>query len=874
MDGFEVIDPTRSQPHQADGSSKHKKKKKKKMHKHTRPEDEMAASLLSHLGKDASGEQSNSTAPNLPSALSTSNSMGDAARGLISLGASAFITTPMTASNPHANTSQSLPSNWPFSTALPPMPQPSSAAPSLPSLAMMASSAFPSSSFAYPPGFGGIPSMTWSQTASPAFNPMVLSAQMPPSAFHLGMPSSFSALSSSLQPTFVPSPSTSPSANRTSKDNDVTSSLATSSANLTTSPAAPMAPRLPSTSAPIASVPAHTATDASIDPGPLNSSSLASSSERFRQGTTKAAAPAGPDISNRCDVEAELSKLTVEQRSQLQKLHSLWHLSKTHYAELDQAGIPYRKGKWSRSEEQMLNGNIWAFMQRYPEQSVIDIVKNRDDAKKFKTEFYQTASRGIWRPIFHIYRRILRLYSGTDDGETRTKLKFSDAERQRLIELHSMYGNKWTKIGKLMQRTADSCREYWRGRLAVSHEQGPWTPEMERELEQIMIKKYMTADYRSIPGTSWASVANDLTLTRRTPVQVQKKWQGLQPRMMQRLRKTGKKPWLPEDDWTLVQATMAQNVPDDGLVDYHKVAEAVDYARSPSSCRRRLRKLLSMVEDRTTMTFADQLQWLLKHRPLVVKLLSSSLKRQRREEYRSSELVLSSEDEARGSERKPLKHKSKHRKRDKHGKRTHSASLLNAVDPSILGQSATPYAIGNQSTIAPTTTATTMTSRPASTTKQLMSMAFFTPTASQLEQGVFAADPGTSAMTPNGSVPSLAPHEMPELDDGFAPMPKKAKNSKSKHEHKKSKKKKKHKHRHRGASEEQTSFTQQHLSHQPQYQLEQLDLDQSQQVQSELPYQYSAPTIPTLATSSLPSNLSTSLSTSIADILQTETPST
>jgi hypothetical protein len=66
---------------------------------------------------------------------------------------------------------------------------------------------------------------------------------------------------------------------------------------------------------------------------------------------------------------------------------------------------------------------------------------------------------------------------------------------------------------------------------------------------------------------SWQQIAKSLKTTRRSETQVRKKWgESLRPRVMQRLRKSGTRPWTGEDDWRMIQAVLDGNFPDKTVV--------------------------------------------------------------------------------------------------------------------------------------------------------------------------------------------------------------------------------------------------------------------------------------------------------------------
>ena len=68
--------------------------------------------------------------------------------------------------------------------------------------------------------------------------------------------------------------------------------------------------------------------------------------------------------------------------------------------------------------------------------------------------FIYLTAKGIHRPLFAIYRRVLRMYeSGNYVG------KYSSDEVQRLKELKKKHGNDWTAIGLALGRSASSVKD-------------------------------------------------------------------------------------------------------------------------------------------------------------------------------------------------------------------------------------------------------------------------------------------------------------------------------------------------------------------------------------------------------------------------------
>jgi hypothetical protein len=64
------------------------------------------------------------------------------------------------------------------------------------------------------------------------------------------------------------------------------------------------------------------------------------------------------------------------------------------------------------------------------------------------------AAKGIHRPLFAIYRRVLRTYeTGNYNG------KYTPEEIVKLRELKRKHGNDWTAIGLALGRSASSVKD-------------------------------------------------------------------------------------------------------------------------------------------------------------------------------------------------------------------------------------------------------------------------------------------------------------------------------------------------------------------------------------------------------------------------------
>ena len=75
---------------------------------------------------------------------------------------------------------------------------------------------------------------------------------------------------------------------------------------------------------------------------------------------------------------------------------------------------------------------------------------NSDERK----DFYRCISRGLQRPLFSVYRRVIRMYDAKNHIG-----KYTDDEVERLKELREEFGSDWAKIGAAMGRSAASVKD-------------------------------------------------------------------------------------------------------------------------------------------------------------------------------------------------------------------------------------------------------------------------------------------------------------------------------------------------------------------------------------------------------------------------------
>ncbi|XP_020606788.1 cyclin-D-binding Myb-like transcription factor 1 [Orbicella faveolata] len=157
----------------------------------------------------------------------------------------------------------------------------------------------------------------------------------------------------------------------------------------------------------------------------------------------------------------------------------------------------------------------FAFLQanNIPDPNIIIFEMTKDDRK----DFYRTIAKGIRRPLFAIYRRVLRMYDRRNYVG-----KYSAEEVEQLKSLKEKHGNDWATIGAAMGRSASSVKD--RFRLMRDHcHSGKWTAEEEQRLSGAVheLSSAASGDFITA-GISWAAVAQRVGT--RSEKQCRSKW--------------------------------------------------------------------------------------------------------------------------------------------------------------------------------------------------------------------------------------------------------------------------------------------------------------------------------------------------------------
>ncbi|XP_067136600.1 cyclin-D-binding Myb-like transcription factor 1 [Centruroides vittatus] len=190
-------------------------------------------------------------------------------------------------------------------------------------------------------------------------------------------------------------------------------------------------------------------------------------------------------------------------------------LTKQQKERLSSMGIELRMGSWSKSEDKILKRNWNNLIEKYKlkhphvllgltQKKVCMAVRKFIRVKKFYCQLAKDLNN---RPIHSCYLRARRLFHPYRNENKKGWVGTSRDEVEDLQALVSIYGNKWTKIGHMVNREAKNISEIirWHRKKAVK---GHWSAEEEENLIEAIKTVLQTNDVAGVYyGIQWEEVA-------------------------------------------------------------------------------------------------------------------------------------------------------------------------------------------------------------------------------------------------------------------------------------------------------------------------------------------------------------------------------
>uniref|UniRef100_A0A671RV89 Cyclin-D-binding Myb-like transcription factor 1 n=1 Tax=Sinocyclocheilus anshuiensis TaxID=1608454 RepID=A0A671RV89_9TELE len=248
-----------------------------------------------------------------------------------------------------------------------------------------------------------------------------------------------------------------------------------------------------------------------------------------------------------------------------------WFTTKEDKDTLVNKGHKWKQGMWSKEEIDLLMSNIEHYLKNRGIRDPAEIIFEM--SKEERKDFYRSIACGLNRPLFAVYRRVLRMYDNRNHVG-----KYTDEEINKLKELREKHGNDWATIGAALGRSASSVKDRCR-LMKDTCNTGKWTEEEERRLAEVVHELTGTeAGDVVTQGVSWASVA-ELVGTR-SEKQCRSKWLNYL-----NWKQSGGTEWTKEDDINLVRRIAELDVEDENEINWDILAGGWSSVRSPQWLR-------------------------------------------------------------------------------------------------------------------------------------------------------------------------------------------------------------------------------------------------------------------------------------------------
>lgn len=290
-------------------------------------------------------------------------------------------------------------------------------------------------------------------------------------------------------------------------------------------------------------------------------------------------------------------------------IHNLWHVTAKVKEEYEQHGITWNSGRWTQKEKDILLKNIEDYQKTHnmSDKDLEDLVFPQLSGRQQRNsegqrEFYKTIAQGLNRPIFYIYRQVLRMKDPAN-----YKGKFTKEESDKLLRMHAEMGNKWKVIGEALGRSPNSVRDHFRI-LQKKVSSGPWQPIEEERLTEVVLQTTGTKLGEDISsGVPWQNVADQLGT--RNAHQCRHKWYSELNWKLQLKARNQPEVWQDSDDVFLIQCVLQQGVEDTSEIEWNSICEAFQYnPRSSYFLQARLRVLMARVSNYQHMPLTQVLE--------------------------------------------------------------------------------------------------------------------------------------------------------------------------------------------------------------------------------------------------------------------------
>uniref|UniRef100_A0A670ZMF8 Cyclin D binding myb like transcription factor 1 n=1 Tax=Pseudonaja textilis TaxID=8673 RepID=A0A670ZMF8_PSETE len=285
--------------------------------------------------------------------------------------------------------------------------------------------------------------------------------------------------------------------------------------------------------------------------------------------------------------EGTVTQIQILQNEQLDEISSLaneevsavsqaWFTTKEDKDCLTNKGHKWKQGMWSKEEIQILMSNIERYLKARGIKDATEIIfeMSKDERK----DFYRTIAWGLNRPLFAVYRRVLRMYDDRNHVG-----KYTPEEIEKLKEEANGWESgahfpPWFSSPKarrvLRSPKCDKSKAVW-----IVSPSGKWTEKEEKRLAEVVHELTSTEPGDIVTqGVSWAAVAE--RVGSRSEKQCRSKWLNYL-----NWKQSGGTEWTKEDEINLILRIAELEVADENGINWDLLAEGWSSVRSPQWLR-------------------------------------------------------------------------------------------------------------------------------------------------------------------------------------------------------------------------------------------------------------------------------------------------
>ncbi|XP_043570129.1 cyclin-D-binding Myb-like transcription factor 1 isoform X1 [Chiloscyllium plagiosum] len=289
--------------------------------------------------------------------------------------------------------------------------------------------------------------------------------------------------------------------------------------------------------------------------------------------------------------EDHMDGIPPQNNEDLDPVSQAWFTTKEDKDTLQNKGHKWKQGMWSKEEIDILMSNIENYLQIHGLSDATEVIfeMSKDERK----DFYRTIARGLNRPLFAVYRRVLRMYDNRNHVG-----KYTPQEIEKLKELRSKHGNDWATIGAALGRSASSVKDRCR-LMKDTCNTGKWTIDEEKRLAEV-VHELTATDPGDIvtQGVSWAAVAERVGT--RSEKQCRSKWLNYL-----NWKQSGGTEWSKDDEINLILRIAELNAEDESEINWDIMAEGWSSVRSPQWLRSKWWTIKRQVTNHKDLTFAE-----------------------------------------------------------------------------------------------------------------------------------------------------------------------------------------------------------------------------------------------------------------------------